>query len=324
MSRFGTFLAAAIPLIFSAAGARAADKVSLVLNWTIGADHAPIYWALKQGLYKQAGVDLSVEIGKGSGYASQRVGINAAQFGISDMPTAMQARGEGADLVGVLALYNKSPYTIYWKKSRGIKSIKDLPGHKIGTPPADAARQMWPAIAKAAGIDAASVSWVNIAPDAKFAALQSNTIDVTTNFYNIHFVGERLFGDDLGFLRLSEIGFNPYGNAFFVNGGYAKDHPDAVKNFVRVTQKAYLTCIQTPQPCLQAVVEAASQDPVDLDKSWKLTTELMGGTKGQVFGAFEPERVSKDYELIKTTFGTKPYSYESIFSNQYLDPSAKN
>ncbi len=43
------------------------------------------------------------------------------------MPTAMQARGEGADLVGVLVLYDKSPYTIYWKKSRGIKSIKDFP-----------------------------------------------------------------------------------------------------------------------------------------------------------------------------------------------------
>ncbi len=41
------------------------------------------------------------------------------------------------------------------------------------------------------------MSWVNIAPDAKFAALQSNTVDNTTNFYNIHFVGERIFGDDL-------------------------------------------------------------------------------------------------------------------------------
>jgi NitT/TauT family transport system substrate-binding protein len=314
---------AAIMLLASAGGAAAADKVTLVLNWTIGADHAPIYWAVKQGLYKDAGIDLNIEIGKGSGYAAQRVGINAAQFGISDMPTAMQARGEGADLVGVMVLYDKSPYTIYWKKSRGIKSIKDFPGHKIGTPPADAARQMWPAIAKVGGIDPASVSWVNIAPDAKFAALQANTVDVTTNFYNIHFVAERIFGDDLGYLRLSDIGFNPYGNAFFVNGAYAKANPDVVKRFVQVTQKAYATCIKTPQPCLQAVVEAASQDPGDLTKSWALTADLMAGAKGQVFGSFDPKRVEQDYEMIRSVFGTKPYGYETIFSNQYLDPSTK-
>lgn len=313
-----TFVAAANTSAFSA------EKVSLVLNWTIGADHAPLYWALKNGLYKDAGIDLSIEIGKGSAFASQRVAINAAQFGIADMPTAMQARGEGADIIATIALYNTSPYTIYWKKSSGIQTIKDLPGRKIGTPPADAARQMWPIIAEAAGIPANAVSWVNIAPDAKFAALQSGAIDVTTNFYNIHFVGERIFGSDLGFLRLSEIGFNPYGNSFFANGGYAKAHPDIVKTFVRVTQKAYVACTKTPDPCLQAVVEAASQDPGDLAKSWALVVDLMRGSPGDVFGAFKPERVAKDYEAIKATFGTKPYDYKSIFTNEYLDPSVKN
>lgn len=324
MIRLNMPMLASALMLASTICAPAAENVSVVLNWTVGADHAPLYWAKKQGLYEKAGIDLTIEIGKGSAYAGQRVGVNAAQFGIVDMPTAMQARGEGADLVGVMVIYETSPYTIYWKKSNGIKTIKDLPGRKIGAPPADAARQMWPVIAKSAGIDPDSVTWVNIAPDAKFAALQSGAIDVTTNFYNIHFVGERFFGDDLGYLQLADIGFNPYGNSFFANGAYAQAHPEVTRNFVQVTQKAYAACAKEPEPCLQAVAEVASQNAEDLEKSWALVADLMRGTKGEVFGEFKPERVAKDYEAVTTTFGTKPYSFEAIFSNQYLDTSVKN
>lgn len=307
-------------LILATPAASAAENVTVVLNWTVGADHAPLYWARKQGLYKQAGIDLNIEIGKGSAYASQRVGAGAVQFGIVDLPTAIQARGEGADIVAAMVIYNVSPYTIYWKKSSGIKSIKDLPGRKIGTPPGDAARLMWPVIAQVAGIDPKSVGWVNMAPDAKFPALQSGTIDVTTNFYNIHFIAERAFGDDLGYLRLSDIGFNPYGNSFFVNGAYAKANTATTKAFIQVTQKAYAACIKTPEPCIQAVAEAASQDPGDIAKSWKLTADLMASAAGEVFGAFKPERVAKDYEAVVAIFGTKPFDHKTLFTNDYLDP----
>lgn len=304
--------------------AAAADQLTLVLNWTPGADHAPLYWAQKQGLYSDAGIDLSIEIGKGSAFSAQRVGAGAAEIGIVDMPTAIQARGEGADLVAVMAIYANSPYTVYWKKSKGIQSIKDLAGRKIGTPPADAARQMWPAIAKAGGLDANSVEWVNLAPDAKLAALQSDVIDATTNFYNLHFVAERVLKDDLGFLKLSDIGFNPYGNSFFVNGAFATSNADAVKRFVQVTQKAYVSCAAAPDPCLETVATATSQDIGDLKSAWKLVMELMqSGQDDQALGHFEPARVAKDYDVVQAAFGTKPYDYNTIFTNANLDPTVK-
>jgi NitT/TauT family transport system substrate-binding protein len=307
-------------LALGSSAALASDKMALTLNWTIGADHAPIYYALSQGLYAAAGVDLTVEIGKGSAYAAQRAGVGASQVGIVDMPTAMQARGEGADLVAVMVIYQTSPYTIYWKKSSGIKTIKDLPGHSIGTPAADAARLMWPLIAKTAGIDAASVHFVNVAPDAKFAALQSGTIDVTTNFYNLHYVAERIFKDDLGYLRLADIGFNPYGNAFFVNGAYLKDHKEAVRHFVEVTQKAYGACLAAPEPCLDAVVKSASQDPKDLGLSWKLTAELMHSAKPiPLLGYLDPERMASDYQTVKSAFPLKEFEVNLLYTGEFLD-----
>ena len=316
-----------MPLVLGLAAlapAANAENLNLVLNWTAGADHAPIYWAKAQGAYKKAGIDLNIETGKGSMYAAQRAGVGAAQVGIVDMPTALQARSKGAELTGVMVIFANSPYTIYWRKSLGIKTVKDLPGHKIGTPPADAARQMWPVIAKVIGIKPDSVSWVNVAPDAKFAALQAGTIDATTQFYYLHHVAEKVFGQDMGFLKLSDIGFNPYGNSFFFNTAYAKAHPDVVKAFVKVTQQAYAECLKNPAPCTESVASATSQDPKVLAGSWGLVAELVR-TKSDAhpIGWFDPKRMQDDFNLVKAVFGTSDKGPEAAYSNDYLDAAIK-
>jgi NitT/TauT family transport system substrate-binding protein len=316
-----------MPLVLGLAAmapAANAEPLNLVLNWTAGADHAPIYWAKAQGAYTKAGIDLNIETGKGSMYAAQRAGVGAAQIGIADMPTALQARSKGADLTGVMVIFSNSPYTIYWRKSLGINTAKDLPGHKIGTPPADAAREMWPVIAKVIGIRSDSVSWVNVAPDAKFAALQAGTIDATTQFYYLHHVAENVFGNDMGFLRLSEIGFNPYGNTFFFNSAYAKAHPDIVKAFVKVTQQAYAECLHNPSPCTESVAASTSQDPKVLASSWDLVAELVR-TKStdHPIGWFDPKRMQDDFNLVKEVFGTDDKEPEAAFSNDYLDAAIK-
>lgn len=311
-------------LALAAFGEARAEPLTLVLNWTPGADHAPIYWAHSKGLYKAAGVDLTIETGKGSMFAAQRAGVGAAQIGIVDMPTALQARAKGADIRAVMVIFANSPYTIYWKKSSGIKTVKDLPGHKIGTPPADAAREMWPVIAKVAGIPADSVTWVNVAPDAKFAALQAGTIDVTTNFFYLHHVAEKVFGSDLGFLRLSQIGFNPYGNSFFVNGAYAKTHADAVRNFVHVSQRAYAQCMREPAPCVEAVAAAASLDTATMAGSWQLVAELVKTpSNDHPVGWFDPARVRDDAQLVKDVFGAGDSDPNAAFTNDYLDPATR-
>src|SRR3546814_14513861 len=69
----------------------------------------------------------------------------------------------------------------------------------LGNPPGDASRVMWPAFAKLVGIPADSVTFVNIAPQAKLASLKSHVIDITSDFYNEHDLKVREFGKDLGF-----------------------------------------------------------------------------------------------------------------------------
>ncbi len=179
-------LALLLACFLSMGQSSAAEKINFVLNWVPGGDHSPVYWAKAQGHYEKAGIDLTIENGTGSGASAKKVGIGRNQVGIADLPTALRAIGKGADIVAVMNIYANSPYGIYWKKSSGIKSFEDLKGRTIGNPPFDAARQMWPAIAKVLKIDPASVKFVNVKPNAKVASMQSGAIDATTNFYNVH------------------------------------------------------------------------------------------------------------------------------------------
>jgi NitT/TauT family transport system substrate-binding protein len=166
-----------LALVAPIAPAQAGQSVSLILNWTPAADHSPFYYAKSQGWYEKAGIDLSIEVGKGSGVSSLKVGSGGAPFGISDLATMLVARSKGADAVALMSIYANTGQTFYWLKSYGVNSPKDFAGRKIGNPPGDASRVMWPAFAKAAGLAPDSVSFVNVGPTAKSAALKGRVVE---------------------------------------------------------------------------------------------------------------------------------------------------
>ena len=75
-------------------------KITFTLNWVAGGDHAPYFYAQKMGWYKQAGLDVDFETGRGSAASAQKVGAGHSQLGLSDMAGVLLFRGKGVDAVG--------------------------------------------------------------------------------------------------------------------------------------------------------------------------------------------------------------------------------
>jgi NitT/TauT family transport system substrate-binding protein len=311
----------------AAAPAAAQQKLDFILNWVPGGDHAPYYYAKKMGWYAKEGIDLNLEPGKGSMLAVQKVGAAANPIGLADMGNVLIGKGKGADTVGVFNVYANSPQGLYWLKSSGIKGIKDFPGKKIGNPAADGARPMWPALAKANGIDPKSVTWVNVDANAKLSALKSKAIDVTTSFYNIHHIFQRELGDDMGFVAWREVGLNPYGNSVIVNGAWLAGNKPLVEKFVKVTQRAFATCVKDPKPCVQALVEAGGALKFDNEmQNWALVEVLMSDKSSRevALGIHDDARMKADYELVRDYIGIdKPFDVKTTYTNEYLDRSIK-
>jgi NitT/TauT family transport system substrate-binding protein len=318
---------AAMALLAFAIPSASAEKLTFTLNWVAGGDHAPYFYAQKMGWYKQAGVDVEFETGRGSAASAQKVGAGSSQLGLSDMAGVLFFRGKGADLVGVMNVYANSPQGLYWLKSSGISTIKDLAGKKIGNPAGDGARTMWPALAKANGIDPDSVTWVNIDANAKLGALKSHAVDATTSFFNLHHVFARELGDDMGFLAWKDAGINPYGNSIIANGPWLKANHDTADKFVKVTEKAFAECAKTPEPCVKALVEANGALLYDNELlNWHLVSILMNDETSRTvaLGWHDDLRMQNDYKLVDQYLKMeKPYDVRTAYTNEFLDKSVK-
>src|SRR3970282_523995 len=208
-------------------------------------------------------------------------------------------------------------------KSAGIKGIRDCAGKKIGNPAADGARPMWPALAKANGVDPKSVTWVNVDANAKLSALKAKSCSVTMSFYTIHHIFQRELGADMGFVAWRDVGLNPYGNSVVVNAEFLAKNKPLIGKFVKVTQRAFAACVANPKPCVQALVDANGALKFDNEMTnWSLVEVLMSDrySKTVALGIHDDASMKADYELVRDYVGIdKPFDVTSAYTNEFLD-----
>ena len=81
------------------------EPFTVLLDYTPNADHAGLYAALDQGLYKNAGLDVKLQVPPDPSAVLRLLAAGKADLAISYEPDLLLARDQGAeDLVGVAAL----------------------------------------------------------------------------------------------------------------------------------------------------------------------------------------------------------------------------
>src|SRR5919198_6342949 len=129
-------VAAAASFAVSAAGsakhARATKltKVTLQLKWVTQAQFAGYYAAKAKGLYRQAGLDVSIKVGGPDISPETVVSGKQAEFGIDWLPSLLAQRDTGVNLVNIAQVFARSGTTeVTWKKDN-YSSICALKGKK--------------------------------------------------------------------------------------------------------------------------------------------------------------------------------------------------
>jgi len=103
------------------------------LKWVTQAQFAGYYAALDQGYYKDAGLDVTLLIGGPNVNEVQSVASGNADMGTTWLPSMLQAREHGADLVSISQIFARSGTRMASFKSANITTPKDLCGKKIGS-----------------------------------------------------------------------------------------------------------------------------------------------------------------------------------------------
>src|SRR6476659_7170094 len=249
-------LAAAIAVL-SALPATAQDKMTLQLNWFHLADHSPIYLAMKKGYYKEENIELTVLRGSGSSDSAKKIDLGQSDIGISDAPTVLTAISKGANLKMVAVVYDKAGNNVFFRKSANIKTPKDLAGKKIAVPPADSHRVLWPAFAATQGIDANSVTMVNVKPEGKQAIVAAGEVDASFDLYTSYAIWEKVLGKgNVGHLLWADYGLPIYGHTYFVNTELVKKNPKLIERFLRATHKGWRDANANPGEAIDAMVAA--------------------------------------------------------------------
>ena len=139
----------------------AADTaVRFTLDFNIEGPSAPFLLSLDKGYYKTESLNVTIDPAAGSLKSIERVASGDYDMGFADINSLIKFRDAKPDtpIKAIFMLYNRPPFAVIGRKSRGINNPKDLEGKTLGAPTADLAYAQWPIFVQANSIDASKVN----------------------------------------------------------------------------------------------------------------------------------------------------------------------
>jgi NitT/TauT family transport system substrate-binding protein len=323
MKKIGTLLFVGLLILGWSHMTLAADKVTLNLNWFYVGDHSPYFVALDKGWYKEEGLEPTILTGKGSGDVVKRVDIGSADIGIVDTGVLIVARAQGAKVKIVSMLFDKSPYCMWMWKDSGINSPKDLVGKKIGAPPGDAQRTIFPALAQANGFDPDKVTFVNIAAEAKFSALAAKQMDVIFDYYSgAPFFHKAMGEENVKYMMFADYGVDVYSNALVASEKYIKENPGIIKRFVKASLRGWEFALKNPEESIEIMAKHRPEiDKPILLANLKLIIDLFRTNryKQNGIGWVDDKKMADSIKIISQYRDLKvDMKTKDVYTNEFL------
>jgi NitT/TauT family transport system substrate-binding protein len=318
----GRNLAMALAIIMCVVtSARAEDKVSIITDAGFLGRHAYYFVAIDKGYYKQENLEVSVLRGQGSADVVKQVAAGNATFGFADAGSVVLARGnEGVPVKVVAIVYAKAPHAIYALKSSGIRTPKDLEGRDIANPAGGAIPKLFPAYAKAAGIDESKVKWVVASQEALPGMLALGRVAAVGQFT----IGEPRLkkdaeGKDLVELTYSDAGLDFYSNGIIASESTINSNPDLVKRFVSATLKGLSYSIEHPQEAAEIMKKSHRELDAELGAAELVKVGQLAVLPNAPLGKIDPGRAQKTIEVVESAFSLKkPVTVDETFSLKFV------
>ena len=327
---------AAVPLTIGAnmTGAIAAETImKFSLDFKFEGPSAPFLLPLDKGYYKAEGLNVTIDSASGSLEPITRVASGTYDMGFGDINSLIKFRDANptVPLMAVFMVYNKPPFAIIGRKSRGVSKPKDLEGKKLGAPAPDGAHAQWPIFVKANDIDASKVTIENVGFPVREPMLAAGQVDAITGFSFSSFINLKDKGvpvDDITVLLMADYGVNLYGNAIIVNPKFAAEHPDAVKGFLKAYLKGLKETVKSPATAVDSVLKRndIAKKAVELERLKMAIHDniVTPEVKANGYGAIDNARLARAIEQIGLTYKWKNGMPKpgDIFDASFLPPAA--
>jgi len=316
---------AAAGLGVATAALAANTPVTFQLNWVAGGPNAGFAAAVVEGFYKDAGLDVTLVQGNGSGNTAQMAASGRVQIAYADAVAVSQLIAKGAPLKVLATIYQSNPNEVMALKKANIKSIKDLKGKKVGVPSGSSQTTMLPLFLKANGLAESDMTLLNMPPSSMVPALLQGEVDAILGSMDAYQIQAESQGAQLDTWTFAEYGVPTVSTGIFANNDYIKSNPDVVRKFIAASLKGWSFAIDHPD---KAVKDLKTVFP---EMNEKLAAQELaaigplfcsGGAK--YIGKAEDALWSKSQDLLAEVkllpAGQDPKSY---YTNDYLPPAAE-
>jgi putative hydroxymethylpyrimidine transport system substrate-binding protein len=305
-----------------ATGARAAERVDLVLDFLPNADHAGIYAAIGAGEFQTAGLDVRPRTPSDPAAPLKLVAAGRADLAISYEPELLLARAKGAKLVSIGALVQQPLTSLISLGSKAIREPGGLEDKKVGTAGIPYQDAYLKTIVDKAGIDPARVESINLGFNLVPALVSKKVDAVLGMFWNVEGVQLARQHRKPTILRMDQIGVPTYDELVIVAREQdVRSRGPLLRRFMRALARGH----QRLRANVAAGVGPLVAANPDLDR--RLQTAQVAATlpvffpadKARPFGFQDPEQWRR-YAAWMSEQGllARPEIAQRAFTNEFL------
>lgn len=253
--------------------AAANEKLTLVLDWYINPDHAPIMVAEQIGAFKEQGLDVKIIPPSDPALPPRLVAARQADLAITYQPQVHFFADEGLPLVRVGTLIN-SPLNTIIALDKNIKTPADLKGKKVGYSVSGIEQATLATMVQSAHIDPQSIKLINVNFQLTSALLAGQVDAVIGGYRNIEALELKLQGKDPQVMNVEDYGVPAYDELVIV-ANRDEAHAEKIKKFLVALQKGVTWLRAHPQETWQAFAAAHPELNTELNKqAWLKTIPL--------------------------------------------------
>jgi NitT/TauT family transport system substrate-binding protein len=317
---------AAVNFVTPAAHAQQKD-VRMMLDWIVQGTHAPFFMAQEKGYYKESGLNVTIDAGKGATNVAVSVASNVYNFGWVDLPTMIKfnAQNPSSPLLAVYISFDETPLAIITLKSKNLRKPSDLNGAKIAGGAGTAVHDTISILLKAAHAEDVKINWLPVQPQLFGPMVARGEADGTGGFTNSNIpalldVGFKL--DEIYAIKYSDFGADLYGIALVTTKKYAEENPDTVRAMVKALNKGTIDTIKEPAAALKLM---KTRDPMMKEDVEKVRLDIALGLTNTPWvqknglSVVQPDRMKRMIDSVVAAYAlpTSPKP-EDVYTEKFL------
>lgn len=265
------FAAAALALALSFTPAAAADKLTVLLDWFVNPDHAPLVVAKEGGFFKKHGLEVELIEPADPNAPPKLVAAKQGDIAVTYQPNLYLQVQEGLPLVRIGAVVDTPLNCLVALEGGSVKTIADLKGKKVGYSISGFEDALLGVMLENNGLKASDVEMVNV----NFAltqALMSKQVDAVIGaFRNFELTQIKIAGGKGKAFFPEEHGVPLYDELIYVAHKDSVSDP-RIKKFLTAVQDATIHILNHRDESWQLFIKAYPKLDDELNQTaWKNT-----------------------------------------------------